>query len=106
MKENYIDKMFEEDLPFGNYLHSKQALHHTIVSIGNTMDSNEVRCLLDPRWNENYKFDHMMKYEDTINLHMHIFLTIQSSYKPLYVMKDVKIVTLMLTTIQPSSSCS
>jgi hypothetical protein len=24
----------------------------------------------------------------------------------LYVMKDVKIVTLMLTTIQPSSSCS
>jgi len=35
------------------------------------MDPNEVRCLLDPRRNENYKFDHMMKYEDTINSHMH-----------------------------------
>jgi hypothetical protein len=34
MKENYIDKMFEEDLPFGNFLHNKQALHYMIVFYG------------------------------------------------------------------------
>jgi hypothetical protein len=73
MKENYIDKMFEEDLPFGKILHNKQALHYTIVFMGNIMDPNEVRCLLNLHWNEDYKFDHMMKYEDTINSHMHKF---------------------------------